>query len=260
MKLVYNNPLKLFFALFLCIIDNAYSQSNLLVNESLNGSFSQGKMEGSINKFFTQDTYYLRSNFNVKIFRLFNIKRDEGYIISFSDSTVTEINHKKKRFAVYSFNEFLEEGTNDSQEGPSQENMDEENESNSSESVEINISDEIEILNNFETRKAEIVINDDEESSLFIWFSETRLRSQTELKINERLIQLFNGSIPPDLGLNAMDIPYDEYDININALTIKFQVLSENGTFTYSLLEYLEQKQLPEIFKISKNYKKVKKL
>ena len=138
--------------------------------------------------------------------------------------------------------------------------MDEENESNSSESVEINISDEIEILNNFETRKAEIVINDDEESSLFIWFSETRLRSQTELKINERLIQLFNGSIPPDLGLNAMDIPYDEYDININALTIKFQVLSENGTFTYSLLEYLEQKQLPEIFKISKNYKKVKKL
>ena len=102
MKLVYNNPLKLFFVLFLCIIDNAYSQSNLLVNESLNGSFSQGKMEGSINKFFTQDTYYLRSNFNVKILRLFNIKRDEGYIISFSDSTVTKINHKKKRFAVYS--------------------------------------------------------------------------------------------------------------------------------------------------------------
>ena len=167
---------------------------------------------------------------------------------------------KKKRFAVYSFNEFLEESINDSQGGPPQENMDEENDSNNSESVEINISDEIEILNNFETRKAEIVINDDEESSLFIWFSETNLKSQTELKMNERLKQLFNGTIPPDLGLNAMDIPYDEYDININALTIKFQALSENGTFTYNLLEYLEQEQLPEIFKISKNYKKVKKL
>ena len=112
MKLVYNNPFKLFFILFLCIIDNAYPQSNLLINESLNGSFSQGKMEGSVNKFFTQDTYYLRSNFNVKILRLFNIKRDEGYIISFSDSTVTKINHKKKRFAVYTFNEFLEESKN----------------------------------------------------------------------------------------------------------------------------------------------------
>ena len=202
----------------------------------------------------------LRSNFNIKVLRLFNIKRDDGYIISFSDSTVTKINHKKKRFAVYSFNEFLEQSINDSQGDPPKENMDEENESNNSESVEINISDEIEILNNFETRKAEIVINDDEDSSLFIWFSETNLRSQTELKIYERLKQLFKGSIPPDLGLNAMDIPYDEYDININALTIKFQALSENGTFTYNLLEYLEQKQLPEIFKISKNYKKVKKL
>ena len=193
-------------------------------------------------------------------FRFFYIKRDDGYILSFTDSTVTKINHKKKRFAVYSFNEFLEQGINDSQGGPPQENMDEENDSNNSESVEINISDEIEILNNFQTRKAEIVINDDEESSLFIWFSETNLKSQTELKMNERLKQLFNGTIPPDLGLNAMDIPYDEYDININALTIKFQALSENGTFTYNLLEYLEQKQLPEIFKISKNYKKVKKL
>lgn len=260
MKLVYNTPFKFFIFLFLCIIDNAYSQSNYLVNESLNGTFTQGKMEGSVNKFFAQDTYYLRSNFNIKVLRLFNIKRDDGYIISFSDSTVTKINHKKKRFAVYSFNEFLEQGINDSQGDPPKENMDEENESNNSESVEINISDEIEILNNFETRKAEIVINDDEDSSLFIWFSEKNIRSQTELKIYERLKHLFKGSIPPDLGLNAMDIPYDEYDININALTIKFQALSENGTFTYNLLEYLEQKQLPEIFKISKNYKKVKKL
>ena len=90
-----------------------------------------------------------------KLLRLFNIKRDDGYIISFSDSTVTKINHKKKRFAVYSFNEFLEESINDSQGGPPQENMDEENDLINSESVEINISDEIEILNNFETRKSE---------------------------------------------------------------------------------------------------------
>ena len=100
MKLVYNTPFKFFIFLFLCIIDNAYSQSNYLVNESLNGTFTQGKMEGSVNKFFAQDTYYLRSNFNIKVLRLFNIKRDDGYIISFSDSTVTKINHKKKRFAV----------------------------------------------------------------------------------------------------------------------------------------------------------------
>ena len=119
----------------------------LLINESLNGSFSQGKMEGSVHKFFTQDTYYLRSNFNVKILRLFNIKRDEGYIISFSDSTVTKINHKKKRFAVYSFSEFLEEEKNNPQGGPPQEDKEDDNESNSDEEdVTINISKEIESL------------------------------------------------------------------------------------------------------------------
>jgi len=260
-KLVYNNHLKLFFVLFLCIIDNAYSQSNLLVNESLNGSFSQGKMEGSINKFFTQDTYYLRNNFNVKILRLFNIKRDEGYIISFSDSTVTKINHKKKRFAVYSFSEFLEENKNNPQGGPPQDENNAENElNNGEEDLTINISEEIEILNDFKARKAEIILNTEEKSDLFIWFSETTLKSKTELIINKRLKEMFDGSIPPNLGMNAMDIPYDEYDINTNALTIKFEAVSKEGTFTYNLLGYSEQDLLPDIFKVSDKYRKVKKL
>ncbi len=261
MKPVYNNPLKLFFVLFLCIIDNAYSQSNLLVNESLNGSFSQGKMEGSINKFFTQDTYYLRSDFNVKILRLFNIKRDEGYIISFSDSTVTKINHKKKRFALYSFSEFLEENKNNPQDGPPQDDNKAENESNSDEEeLTINISEKVEILNGFKTRKAKVIVNAEEESDLFIWFSEATLKSKTELTINKKLKEMFDGSIPPNLGMNAMEIPYDEYDINTNALTIKFEAVSGNGTFTYNLLSYSEQDLLPEIFKVSEKYRKVKKL
>ena len=46
-------------------------------------------------------------------------------------------------------------------------------------------------MNNFETRKAEIVINDEDESSLFIWFSETNLKSQTELKIYDIEINMF---------------------------------------------------------------------
>ena len=261
MKPVYNNPLKLFFVLFLCIIDNAYSQSNLLVNESLNGSFSQGKMEGSIDKFFTQDTYYLRSDFNVKILRLFNIKRDEGYIISFSDSTVTKINHKKKRFALYSFSEFLEENKNNPQDGPPQDDNKAENESNrDEEELTINISEKVEILNGFKTRKAKVIVNAEEESDLFIWFSEATLKSKTELTINKKLKEMFDGSIPPNLGMNAMEIPYDEYDINTNALTIKFEAVSENGTFTYNLLGYSEQDLLPEIFKVSEKYRKVKKL
>jgi len=218
-------------------------------------------MEGSINKFFTQDTYYLRNNFNVKILRLFNIKRDEGYIISFSDSTVTKINHKKKRFAVYSFSEFLEENKNNPQGGPPQDDNNAENElNNGEEDLTINISEEIEILNDFKARKAEIILNAEEKSDLFIWFSETTLKSKTELIINKRLKEMFDGSIPPNLGMNAMDIPYDEYDINTNALTIKFEAVSKEGTFTYNLLGYSEHDLLPDIFKVSEKYRKVKKL
>ena len=172
-----------------------------------------------------------------------------------------KINHKKKRFAIYSFNEFLEEIKNNPQDGPPQEDSEDEKESNSDEEdVKINISEEIEILNDFKTRKAEIAINDEEESGLFIWFSESTLKSQTELTIINRLEEMFDGSIPPNLGMNAMDIPYDEYDINTNALTIKFEAVSENGTFTYNLLGYSEQDLLPEIFKVSEKYRKVKKL
>jgi len=57
-----------------------------------------------------------------------------------------------------------------------------------------------------------------------------------------------------------MDIPYDEYDINTNALTIKFEAVSKEGTFTYNLLGYSEQDLLPDIFKVSDKYRKVKKL
>ena len=199
MKPVYNNTLKLFFVLCLCIIDNAYSQSNLLVNESLNGSFSQGKMEGSINKFFTQDTYYLRSDFNVKILRLFNIKRDEGYIISFSDSTVTKINHKKEICSLFFFR-ISEENKNNPQDGPPQDDNKAENESNSDEEdLTINISEKVEILNGFKTRKAKVIVNAEEESDLFIWFSEATLKSKTELTINKKLKEMFDGSIPPNL-------------------------------------------------------------
>jgi len=124
----------------------------------------------------------------------------------------------------------------------------------------INISEEVEILNGFKTRKAKIIVNTEEKSDLFIWFSETTLKSKTELIINKKLKEMFDGLIPPNLGMNAMDIPYDEYDINTNALTIKFEAVSENGTFTYNLLGYSEQDLLPEIFKVSEKYRKVKKL
>ena len=77
-KLVYNNFIKIVFFLFLFPLNNLYGQSSLYINEEMEGSFSQGTMKGNINRYFSEDVYYIKSNFQVKILRLFNIKREEG--------------------------------------------------------------------------------------------------------------------------------------------------------------------------------------
>jgi len=263
-KLVYNNFIKIVFFLFIFPLNNLYGQSSLYINEEMEGSFSQGTMQGSINRYFSEDTYYIKSNFNIKILRLFNIKREESYVVSLEDSLVTKINHKKKKYAVYSLSEFIENNDNNSQGGPPE--RDEENESETSEEedgVNVQISEEIELLNNFETRKAEIIIKENEDNQdlkMNIWFTEKTLKAPIIELTRIKLKNMFNGSIPPSLGFNEMNIPFEDYNINKDAVNVRFETINENGTFSYNLLEYSSKNLLPDIFKIPKNYKKVKKL
>ena len=131
------------------------------------------------------------------------------------------------------------------------------------EKVEVQISENVEVLNNFETRKAEIIIKDDEddqELKMNIWFTEKTLKAPIIELTRKKLKNIFNGSIPPSLGFNEMNIPFEDYDINKDAVNVKFETINKNGTFTYNLLEYSSKDSLPDIFKIPKNYKKVKKL
>ena len=262
-KLVYNNFIKIVFFLFLFPLNNLYGQSSLYINEEMEGSFSQGTMKGNINRYFSEDVYYIKSNFQVKILRLFNIKREEGYIISLEDSLVTKINHKKKKYAIYSLSKFIEEDANNTQGGPPE--RDGESEDGASEdedNVNVEISEKVELLNNFETRKAEIIIkdNEDKELKMNIWFTEKTLKAPIIELTRIKLKNMFSGSIPPSLGFNEMNIPFEDYNINKDAVNVRFETINENGTFTYSLLEYSSKDLLPDIFEIPKNYKKVKKL
>ena len=258
-KLVYNRFIKIVFFLFLFPLNNLYGQTSLYINEEMEGSFSQGTMIGNINRYFSEDTYYIKSNFQVKILRLFNIKREEGYIISLEDSLVTKINHKKKKYAVYSLSEFIKDDNDDTQGGPPERDGESENE----DSVNVEISEKVELLNNFETRKAKIVIKDnedDEELKMNIWFTEKTLKAPIIELTRKKLKNMFKGSIPPSLGFNEMNIPFEDYNINKDAVSVKLETINENGTFTYSLLEYSRKDLLPDIFEIPENYKKVKKL
>ncbi len=261
-KLVYNNFIKIVFFLFLFPLNNLYGQSSLYINEEMEGSFSQGTMKGNINRYFSEDVYYIKSNFQVKILRLFNIKREEGYIISLEDSLVTKINHKKKKYAVYSLSEFIEDDDNTQGGPPERGEESEDEESEDEDNVNVEISEKVELLNNFETRKAKIIIKDDkdEELKMNIWFTEKTLKAPIIELTRKKLKNMFNGSIPPSLGFNEMNIPFEEYNINKDAVNVRFETINKNGTFTYSLLEYSSKDLLPDMFEIPKNYKKVKKL
>ena len=261
-KLVYNNFIKIVFFLFLFPLNNLYGQSSLYINEEMEGSFSQGTMKGNINRYFSEDVYYIKSNFQVKILRLFNIKREEGYIISLEDSLVTKINHKKKKYAVYSLSEFIEDDDNTQGGPPERGEKSEDEESEDEDNVNVEISEKVELLNNFETRKAKIIIkyDKDEELKMNIWFTEKTLKAPIIELTRKKLKNMFNGSIPPSLGFNEMNIPFEEYNINKDAVNVRFETINKNGTFTYSLLEYSSKDLLPDMFEIPKNYKKVKKL
>ena len=261
-KLVYNNFIKIVFFLFLFPLNNLYGQSSLYINEEMEGSFSQGTMKGNINRYFSEDVYYIKSNFQVKILRLFNIKREEGYIISLEDSLVTKINHKKKKYAVYSLSEFIEDDDNTQGGPPERGEESEDEESEDEDNVNVEISEKVELLNNFETRKAEIIIkdNEDKELKMNIWFTEKTVKAPIIELTRIKLKNMFSGSIPPSLGFNEMNIPFEEYNINKDAVNVRFETINKNGTFTYSLLEYSSKDLLPDMFEIPKNYKKVKKL
>ena len=146
-----------------------------------------------------------------------------------------------------------------------EESEDEESEDEESEdedNVNVEISEKVELLNNFETRKAKIIIKDDkdEELKMNIWFTEKTLKAPIIELTRKKLKNMFNGSIPPSLGFNEMNIPFEEYNINKDAVNVRFETINKNGTFTYSLLEYSSKDLLPDMFEIPKNYKKVKKL
>ena len=254
-KLVYNNLKKIIFLLFLCFSYNLNGQSSLLIKEEINGSFSQGTMNGAIDRYFSDDTYYLRSNFNIKIFRLINIKREEGYIVSLKDSTITRINHRKKKFVTYTVSKFLEDIGDENRGGPP------DNDENETDDLDVvfSIAEEIEIVNDFETKKATITV-EEEEIELFLWFTEKTLNSPIVGSTLKKLENLFGGTIPPNLGFEQIPIPFEKGGINKDALIVKYQTTVEDGTFTYVLFKYSKNDLLPDIFQIPKEYKKVKKL
>ena len=243
----------IYFLLFsLLISSNLIGQSGFIVEETTVASFKMGSMKSSVHKYFSEDTYYSKIDFSFKgkgLARLMSRNMQNGTIISFQDSTIIKINHKKNRFTKKLLSEFLKE--KDPTSPPSGE---ENNESEEGEDSKPIVSDTIEIVNGFESYKVTDV-SGDEGSSVLLWFTSEMQKSDIvtsmQIKIDKFEKDWMNFDMDGDLS---------ELGINENAVVVKAIFSSEDGEFEYNLKRYLAIDSIPEIFHIPENYKQVKKL
>ncbi len=240
----------IYFLLFsLLISSNLIAQSGFITEESTIASFKMGSMQSSVYKYFSEDTYYSKMDFSFKgkgLARLMSRDIENGTIISFKDSTIIKINHKKNRFTKKLLSELLEERKSESvNESENQEN---------SESDEENftpvVSDTLEIINGFDSYK--VTLNE-ENRTQSIWVTDKAQQSDIVISMQSKIDEFEKNWV-------NLDIDLSELGMNENAIIVKAMFSDEDGSFEYNLKTYSPIDSMPDIFQILEEYKKVKKL
>ena len=240
----------IYFLLFsLLISSNLTAQSGFITEENTIASFKMGSMQSSVYKYFSEDTYYSKMDFSFKgkgLARLISRDVENGTIISFKDSTIIKINHKKNRFTKKLLSELLEERKSESvNESENQEN---------SESDEENftpvVSDTLEIINGFDSYK--VTLNE-ENRTQSIWVTDKAQQSDIVISMQSKIDEFEKNWV-------NLDIDLSELGMNENAIIVKAMFSDEDGSFEYNLKTYSPIDSMPDIFQILEEYKKVKKL
>lgn len=212
-------------------------------------SFKMGSMQSSVYKYFSEDTYYSKMDFSFKgkgLARLMSRDVENGTIISFKDSTIIKINHKKNRFTKKLLSEFLEERKSES--------VNESENQEDSESDEENftpvVSDTLEIINGFDSYK--VTLNE-ENHTQSIWVTDKVQQSDIVISMQSKIDEFERNWV-------NLDIDLSELGMNENAIIVKAMFSDEDGSFEYNLKTYSPIDSMPDIFQILEEYKKVKKL
>ena len=248
----------IYFLLFsLLISSNLIGQSGFIVEETTVASFKMGSMKSSVHKYFSEDTYYSKIDFSFKgkgLARLMSRNMQNGTIISFEDSTIIKINHKKNRFTKKLLSEFLKEkdpsAVPSDEENNESEEAEEEEEGEDSKPI---VSDTIEIVNGFESYKVTDV--SDEDSSALLWFTSELQKSDIVTSMQSKIDKFEKNWMNLDI-----DGDFSELGINENSVVVKAIISGKDGEFEYNLKRYSVIDSIPEIFYTPKNYKQVKKL
>lgn len=208
-------------------------------------------MQSASKTIYSEDTFFSNVEFAFKgkgVARLMSREMHTGTIISLNDSTVSNIDFKKKKYSVKTFNEILKDkenkdnqNENDNQDNSDNENMDEE--------LKFFISEESELINGFKAYKLTIQRDGTNE----IWFSKTLREPDFVIKIKNEISEFQNSWAD-------MSIDLTEYGIDKDSIIVKMSTESEDGNFNFDLISFQKFLGDDEELKVPEDYKKVRKI
>lgn len=210
-----------------------------------------GSMQSASKIIYSEDTFFSNVEFAFKgkgVARLMSREMHTGTIISLNDSTVSNIDFKKKKYSVKTFNEILKDKENkDNQnENDNQDNSDNEN---INEELKFFISEESELINGFKAYKLTIQRDGTNE----IWFSKTLREPDFVIKIKNEISEFQNS-------WENMSIDLTEYGIDKDSIIVKMSTESEDGNFNFDLISFQKFLGDDEELKVPEDYKKVRKI
>ena len=210
-----------------------------------------GSMQSASKIIYSEDTFFSNVEFAFKgkgVARLMSREMHTGTIISLNDSTVSNIDFKKKKYSLKTFNEILKDKENkDNQnENDNQDNSDNEN---IKEELKFFISEESELINGFKAYKLTIQRDGTNE----IWFSKTLREPDFVIKIKNEISEFQNSWAD-------MSIDLTEYGIDKDSIIVKMSTESEDGNFNFDLISFQKFLGDDEELKVPEDYKKVRKI
>ena len=245
------NFIKTYFFVLILFLTNLLAQENFLVETKINASFKMGSMQSASKTIYSEDTFFSNVDFAFKgkgVARLMSREMHTGTIISLNDSTVSNIDFKKKKYSVKTFNEILKDkenkdnqNKNDNQDNSDNENIDEE--------LKFFISEESELINGFKAYKLTIQRDGTNE----IWFSKTLREPDFVIKIKNEISEFQNSWAD-------MSIDLTEYGIDKDSIIVKMSTESEDGNFNFDLISFQKFFGDNEELKVPEDYKKVRKI
>lgn len=209
-------------------------------------------MQSESKAIYSEDIFYSDIKFSFKgrgVARLMSRNMHNGTIISLNDSTISNIDFKKKKYSLKTFDEILNDKNDEENQNNNEDQDNTDSEKVNEESNQFIISEEPEFVNGFEVYKLTIKGN----LTNIIWFSKTLIEPDFVKKIKNEILD-FQDSWAD------MSIDLTKYGIAKDSVIVKISTESEEGTFNFDLTSFQIYPANDMKLTVPEDFKKVRKI